>query len=1129
MDIIAKNNVLFGGKKAPSQSKTFSNKLLCIAVMLLMPCFAISALAQEARISLNMQNATLRDVIAKIENQSKVYFTYNHNQIDVNKTVSINATDQTLNQVLEQLFIGSDTGYKVEDGHIVLFKKDAPQVVAAGQKRTIKGIITDDKGVPVIGASILEKNTLNGTVTEIDGTYTMTLEKSDVIVVSCIGYATKEITVGNQSTIDVVLSEDTRLLDEVVVVGYGTQKKSDVSGSVTTVSGDKLTKMLPTANAEAALQGMAPGLAVNFGSGGAGSSPSLQVRGVTSWGTDNSPLVIIDGVPGDMSYLNPEDIKSMSVLKDAATASIYGARAAAGVILIETHRGSDKTPRIQFSAYVGMDDLPKRMEVCNSAEFIKVRKMALTNAGISENRWPKYISAYEKDHSQFADTDWQKEYYRRGLTQKYNLGYVSGNKNTNLAISAFYSNTQGIVNHTGDEKFGFRVNSDVKRGKFKIGESVSYSRWTANLEASSGYPNMYQVTNIEPLVSVYDSNNEGGYGGAIEGMGMSDAANVVGYNDLVENTSTSNYISASGYLQFEPIKDLVFKFQASRNMYFDSSRYFRPTYKLGVMKINTRASLSESRDMTQNDLLELTGNWTKSFADAHNIQLLAGISQEEKRYNEINASGKKFENNDMSLLGQAQEDFTVGGSKTRSGLRSVFGRLNYNYKLRYMLTASLRYDGSSRFASGNKWGLFPSVSLGWNMANEKFWTNIKETVNTMKVRLSYGGLGNQNIGLYQYIPKLSSNTDDLNYPLGGKDVSLGYAITSLPSANIKWETTIYKNVGIDLGFFSNKLEVSAEAYIKDTRDMLSTKNISLCTGYGSLTVNDGKLRTTGYEVQVIYHGNAGEFNYDLDMNLSHYKSVLKAMADPNYLYEYGVSRTYVGGEIGEFWAYKTAGIFQSEAEVKEWNKAHGYRDDNGDWQPLQPVAKPGDIRFIDQNGDGMLDSNDKIKMGSGTPKIALAFNINLEYKNFDLVANFYGHFGVKRYNYTKYQLQRMDQVFNSGKDALRAWTPTNTNTDVPRAVQGDPNKNGRPSDRFIENGGFLRLNNLQLGYNAPASFCKKLGLASLRVYIGGTRLLTFTKYKGYDPSTGATVGRIGYDYASTPLSRTYMAGLKFSF
>ena len=710
MDIITKRNVLSDGHQAPSmRNKVSVTKFLCIALMLLlMPCFAHYSYAQDSRISLKVENATLGDVISQLEKESKVYFTYNHNQVDVNKTISINATNQTLGQILDQVLAGTDTGYKMEDGHVVLFQKEAPQATKPGQKRTIKGIINDDKGVPVIGASILEKNTLNGTVTDIDGTYTLTLDKSDVIVVSCIGYATKEISVGNQSTIDVVLSEDTRLLDEVVVVGYGTQKKSDVSGSVTTVSGDKLTKM-PTANAEAALQGMAPGLAVNFGSGGAGSSPSLQIRGVTSWGTDNSPLVIIDGVPGDMSYLNPEDIKSMSVLKDAATASIYGARAAAGVILIETHRGSNKTPRIQFSAYVGMDDLPKRMEVCNSEEFIKVRKMALSNAGIAENRWPKYISAYESDPTQFADTDWQKEYYRRGLTQKYNIGYVSGNENTNLAISAFYSNTQGIVNHTGDEKFGFRVNSDVKRGKFKIGESVSYSRWTANLEASSGFPNMYQVTNIEPLVSVYDPDNEGGYGGAVEGMGMSDAANVVGYNDLVDNTTTSNYISASGYVQFEPIKDLVFKFQASRNMYFDSDRYFKPTFKLGVMKINTRATLSESRDMTQNDLFELTGNWTKSFADAHNIQLLAGISQEQKTYNEISASGKKFENNDMSLLGQAQEDFTVGGSKTRSGLRSVFGRLNYNYKLRYMLTASLRYDGSSRFASGNKWGLFPSV------------------------------------------------------------------------------------------------------------------------------------------------------------------------------------------------------------------------------------------------------------------------------------------------------------------------------------------------------------------------------------------------------------------------------------
>lgn len=999
---------------------------------------------------------------------------------------------------------------------------------AWAQSIELKGTVLDAANETVIGASVIEKGTMNGVVTDYDGNFIITVSENATIVISYVGYLTQEIAVDGRQTLQVTLKEDIAMLDEVVVVGYGTMKKSDISGSITSVSGDKLAR-IPTANAEAALQGMAPGLTVNFGSGAAGSTPVLQVRGVTTWGTDNSPLVIIDGVPGDMSYLNPEDIKSMSVLKDAATAAIYGARAAAGVILIETHRGVMQSPKIHFSTYWGMDDLPKRIDVANSSEFIKIRKMALSNAGIAENRWPKYISEYERDPSQFADTDWQDEYYRRGFMQKYNVGYTSGNEVSNISLSAFYSSTDAIVIGTGEEKYGFRLNSDVTRGKFKIGESISYSRWQADLEANSGFPSMYQVTNIEPLAFVHDENNDGGYGGAIPGMGMSDAANIVGFNNLVQYTSGNDYLSGSGYMQYEPIKDLVLKFQASRNIYHGESRTFTPTYRLGAMKVNNRASLSEDRSKTINDLLEFTANWNTTFKENHNLQMLFGMSQEENQYDFISGSGVTFENNQMGILGQAQEDFNVGGQKTRSGLRSMFGRVNYNYQLRYMLMASLRYDGSSRFADGNKWGVFPSVSAGWNIANEDFWEEMKKTVTTFKLRLSYGGLGNQSIGLYKYIPKLTSNTSSLNYPFGGKDVSLGYAVTELPSVNIKWETTIYKNVGIDVGLWNNKLELSAEAYIKDTRDMLSSKNISLSTGFGSLTVNDGELRTTGFEFQAIYHGKLNDFRYDLDMNITHYKSVLKAMADPNYMYEYGASRTYVGGEIGEFWVTKTSGIFQNEQEVTDWNKENGYLDQNGAWQGMQPSAKPGDIRFLDMNGDGQLDSSDKVKVGSGTPKMALAFNISLAYKNFDLLANFYGHFGVKRYNYTKYQMQRMDQVFNYGKDALRAWTPQNTDTDVPRAVQGDPNKNSRVSDRFVENGDFMRLNNLQLGYNLSADACKKLGISNLRLYIGGNRLLTFTKYKGYDPSTGSTVGQIGYDYASTPLSRSYMAGIKFGF
>lgn len=1076
-------------------------------------------------ITLHLKNTTVKEVIAEIENQGDFYFTYSTNHVNVNRKVSIDVKNNSVEKVLDQLFANEGIGYSIEDNHIVLYKQSQETQVASvkQEKRKISGVISDKNG-PIIGASIIEKGTTNGTITDFDGKFNLEVAPGTVLKISYVGYITQLVKVGTQKTFQIELKEDTKALEEVVVIGYGTQKKSDVSGSVTTVSGQKLTQ-LPTSSAEAALQGMAPGLSVNFGSGAPGTAASLQVRGITTWGTENTPLVIIDGVPGDMSYLNPEDIKSMSVLKDAATAAIYGARAAAGVIVIETHRGGIQEPKIQFSAYVGMDDLPKRLDVCNSAEFIKVRKMALSNAGYAPSEWPRYIAAYEKDPSQFADTDWQDEYYRRAFTQKYTLGYTAGNEIMNMSFSGFYSQKDGIIVGTDESKYGFRLNSDVKRGRFKMGESLSYSRWEATPEADTGFPGMFQTTNIEPLVHVYDENNEGGFGGAIPGMDMSDAANPVAFNELIRRKSANDYLSVSGYLQYEPIKNLFLKFRASRNIYWSSYRSFTPTYEVGILKVNKQASLYEERSKTMNDLLEFTANYDFSLNDAHHFQVLAGVSQEEKRFEDLSASGKKFENNDMDLMGQAQTDFSVGGSKTRSGLRSVFGRLNYNYKYRYMLMASFRYDGSSRFADGNKWGFFPSVSLGWNIANENFWERYKDFVSTFKLRVSYGGLGNQSVGLYKYIPQLNYDNASLNYPINGKDVNLGYGISSLPSANIKWETTIYKNIGIDLGLWNNKLELSLEGYIKDTKDMLSTKDISLCTGFGSLVVNDGKLRTTGFELQAIYHGSVGDFKYDVDMNVSHFKSVLKAMANPDYLDWNGPAKFYVGGELGEYWVTQTAGIFQSQAEVDQWNKEHGRKDANGNWIPLQPSAKPGDLRFIDQNGDGLLDNEDRVKVGAGNPKATMGLNLNLSYKNFDLLANFFGSFGSKRYNYAKMQLQRMDKNFNYGKDALRAWTPENPNTNIPRAVQGDPNKNNRVSDRYVENGDYLRLNNLQLGYNLPSTVCAQLGIANLRVYVGATRLFTLTSYDGYDPA----VGEMGLDDGLYPLSRSYMLGLKFGF
>lgn len=989
---------------------------------------------------------------------------------------------------------------------------------AQGQK--VKGIILDETGNPAIGVYIQNITTNGGASTGLDGDFEISASVGDVLKMTSLGYATVDMTLNNLNPINITLTPDAQNLEEIVVIGYGTQKKSDVSGSVASVSGEKIAN-IATGSSAGALAGMATGLNVNYGTGSPGSEPTLQIRGITSWGSDNDPLIIIDGVPGTMDYLNPDDIKSVSVLKDAATAAIYGARAAAGVILIETKRGTKQEPKIQISAFFGLDLLPKKMEMCNAEEFIQVRKWALTNAGVSEDLWPGYIAAYDADPSQFADTDWQDEYYQMGKSQMYNIGYTAGNENSNLAISAYFSDTEGIEVATGSQKYGFRINSDVKKDKFKMGESVSYGRKVWEPSESSGFEAMYQVTNIEPLVSVYDANNECGYGGAVTGMGMSDAGNPVAFNNLIETQYDNDYITASAYVQYEPIKNLIFKFQGAGDLTFSHYKSFTPTYDVGILKTNTTASLSESRSRSNKYLLEFTGNYDVTINNKHNISALIGASQEEYNYYDMDAYGTTFDSNDLYYLGHAQDGYSIGGDYYRYGLQSLFARLSYNYENKYMFMASTRYDGSSRFASGNKWGVFPSLSAAWNVSKEEFWSPLKDAISTFKFRLSYGGLGNQSIGYYQYIATLSSNTNDLNYPFDGYTPSLGYAVTSIPSADIKWETTITKNIGIDLGFLNNKLEFTAEGYIKDTKDMLSEKQISSTTGYSSIIVNDGELRTTGFEVGIVYHGEVGsDFKYDLDLNLSNFKSVLVSMSDEGYTYEYGPAKTYVGGEIGEFWVVETDGIFQNQAEIDAYTH-------NGEL--IQPNAAPGDIKFVDQNDDGIIDSEDKVCVGSGNPDLVLGFNAFIAYKGFDLTANFLGNFGVQRYNYTKYQLQRMDQVFNYGKDALNSWRTDNTDTDIPRAVQGDPNDNGRISDRFVENGNYLTLNNLQIGYNIPSNICKKMNIDNLRVYLAGTRLFTITNYSGYDATTGSESGEMGVDYGGCPLYSSFVLGLKFGF
>ena len=1122
--------LLFPKQRSQILVKSLLIMKLTILIVLLATLNAVS-MGVAQTVNLELKNASLESAFTSIKKQTGYSFIYKESSLEKATKVNLHIKNKPLESALSELLENQPLDYQLHNGTIVIrAKADLPKstvlVNPAQQQRELTGKVTDAEGSPLAGVTVAIKGTSVITSTNASGDFTINApSEGGVLLFSIIGYSTQEVSIGDRAVVNVVLEAELADLDEVVVVGYGTQRKADVTGSITTVSGDQMAK-LPTVGASEALQGMAAGLSINMDSGAPGSSASMMVRGVTTWGSSNDPLVIIDGVPGDMSYINPEDIKTISVLKDAALASIYGSRSAAGVILVETHRGVNSEPKIEFSTYHGIDDLPKRMDVANSAEYIEINKMALKNAGIAENRWPQYIAAYESDPSQFADTDWQNEYYRRGSKKKYNLGYRAGSEHANIAFSGFYSSTKGIVTGTNADKYGVRINSDVTRGKFKFGESINYGHTTEKPEAETGFPGMFQTTNIQPLIHVYNPDNEGGYGGAIAGLGMTDAANPVAFNNLIDTRNSNDNFAASGYIQYNPMDELTFRFRAGRTQNYWHYKSFVPTYYVGANSVNTISRLNEHRGKTTEDILELTGNFSQTFGDRHHFEALLGISQEEMRYDDQLGAVSNFENNDMRYLTHGQTDAAVDGGFNRNALRSAFGRINYNYDYRYMLMFSSRYDGSSRFGAGNKWGFFPSVSAGWNVANEDFWVDMKGDIPTLKLRLSYGALGNQSIGNYMFIPRLAYNNTTLNYPMGGQDINIGYAVDALPSSYIKWETTSYKNIGVDIGLFQNALELTLEAFTKNTYDMLSSKNISAATGFGALIVNEGKLRTNGIELQARYRGQSHDFKYEIDANISHYKSVLKQMSDPGYLFEDGPARTYVNGEIGEFWVLETQGIFQNQQEVDEWNTQNGSTDEAGNWIPLQPAAKPGDIRFVDQNGDGKLDFYDRVHVGSGNPRLALGFNINLSYKSFDLLANFYGNFGVKRYDYMKRQLERMDLNFNYGRAALNAWTPENPHTDIPRAVIGDPNGNNSVSDRFVANGDYLRLNNLQIGYNLPKEVGNRLGVESMRIYAGATRLFTWTKYKGYDPGTGATVGSMGVDYAIYPLSRTFMLGVK---
>ena len=976
------------------------------------------------------------------------------------------------------------------------------------QQITVQGVVKDQTGETVIGASVMEKGTTNGTITGIDGDFSLNMSPNGTLVVSFVGYKTQEVQVKGQKQLQVVLSEDAEMLDEVVVIGYGTMKKSDLTGAVSSI-GNKDIKDSPVSNLGQAIQGKISGVQI-VDAGKPGDNVSIKIRGLGSI-NNCDPLVVIDGVPTDLglSSLNMADVERLDVLKDASATAIYGSRGANGVVMITTKRGTEGKGKLAVSANYSFQNATNVPSLLNAAQYAELSNDMMVNSGRNPN--PEWANPSELG----AGTDWMDELLRTGVMQNYTVSYSGGNEKSHYYVSGGFLDQSGIVKSVNYRRFTFQSNSDAQVLKWlKFSNNITFS-------ADTKKSGSYNIGDALKALPIYPVKNEDGSWSGPDGNSewYGSTRNPIGPTELNKSQTDGYNFLANLTAELTFTKWLKFKSTFGYDAKFWFIDNFTPKY-------NWKPTPTEETSRYKSDNKSFTYLWDNyflfdhTFAEKHRVGLMAGMSAQWNTNDYLNAQKNVFMFDNVHEMDNGEEMYAIGGNETEWALLSYMARVNYSYEDRYLLTATIRRDGSSRFGKKHRWGTFPSVSVAWRASQEK-WFPKNDYINDLKVRAGYGVTGSQaSVGNYSYLASYNTSV----YPFGissGNQTAL--VSSTLANPYIHWEEVAQTNIGFDASLFNSRVMFSFDAYLKETRDMLVKASIPITSGFEDTTTtytNAGKVRNQGIEMSLHTINLTGELGWETNLTATYNKNKIKDLNSDVPYYINQINNSYVtmlakDYPINVFYGYVTDGIFQNQSEVNT--------------HAVQPGAEPGDIRFIDQNGDGMLDTNDRVKVGSGTPKVSLGFNINLTYKDFDLVANFYGDFGAKRYNYTKYQLERMDHVFNYGKNALNAWTPENPDTDIPRAVSGDPNKNSRTSTRFVENGDYLRLNNLQIGYNLPVKYCKKMGLSNLRIYVGATRLFTITNYKGYDPSTGSSVGQMGYDYAAIPLSRDFMMGLKFGF
>lgn len=1096
-----------------------------------------TAYRQQATADVRQRSRSLKKALAGVEKQFNVNFAYDE-QLLTGRLTEVDVNGLSLDQALTQLIETQGLSYrKVKDNLIAIqavpsknaqvgaltaslpSEPSRETTAEAPQAKRISGQITDEDNVGLPGANVIEKGTQTGTTTDASGNFVLNVsDAATTLTISSVGFISQEVAIGNRTTINVKMVPDNRTLDEVVVVSYGTVKRSNLTEAVSIVNTVEA-KKVQAASVVDQIQGRAPGVTVASAGGAPGATASIKIRGSSTFGSNQDPIYIIDGVIiGSASAdFNPNDVETITILKDAAATALYGSRGMNGAIVITTKRGKAGKPTIEYSGYYGVQNIAKRLPLAGREQYIRTWTAAYQNGG---QPVPDFgAGGY--------DTDWQEELIKPGAITDHNVSIAGGADNgankSNYRISGGYFAQDGTIIGPNYKRYSGRVNAGTTRGKFTIGESL-YLAYIRDRQVN-GQP-FDNVIRMPPTIPVFDANNLSGYGfGGTNNPTF--GTNPIGQQLKDDRVVDSYKLLGNVFAEYAILPWLTYRLSLGLDFFLYQNKFFQRPGALSYNSPNTPYGILEDRNgRFFNTLVENTLNANRTFGK-HQISGLIGYTRQRDNQNEVFSHTEGIIGEFYQQAAGTLNPRTDGFSNT-SGLISYLGRINYTYADKYNIQANIRRDASSNFPTNNQVAYFPSVSAAWNINRESFMQNIP-AIGDLRLRASYGSVGNQAIAPYSLYPTIQPN---LNYVLGGgNEIVAGAANRQLQNSNLRWESKTTTDVGIDATFLNGKIQLTADYFYSLSKDLLLRVPIPISAGNQGDNPFDnlGKIQNKGIELGLTYQDKRGDFRYSINGQITSIQNKVLQLVPTNGnqpLYGYGqITRTAVGGPLASFYVFKQNGIFQNQAEI--------------DAGPRQPNVTPGDVRYVDSNGDGQVNNDDRQIVGTPFPKFEYGSNIAVSYKNIDLTIFFQGVSGNLLFNRSRNWTDRFDDVQNVRSD-VTFWTGPGTSTTTPKPIKGDPTLNPAfNTDRWVESGAYGRLRTLQLAYNFPAPMLTRLKMGSARVYVNAQNLFTITKYSGYNPDVIGDVGAgaqnssnffgRGIDQGNYPVARTISAGLQFSF